>query len=57
MVLEIGKALSFVICILSLYSVLMRGFLEPGTTWQQRLVVGFSRLALAACVSIACGLL
>jgi hypothetical protein len=57
MLLELGKAVSFVFCILSLYAVLMSGFFEPNTTWQQRLVLGLIRLAVAAGVSFASGFL
>ncbi|RXH58515.1 hypothetical protein [Granulicella sibirica] len=56
MLLELGKAGSFVVCILSLYSVLMSGFFEPNTTWEQRLMLGLSRLFVAGCVSFASGL-
>lgn len=57
MLLELGKAVSFVCCILSLYSVLVSAFFELAATWQQRLDLGLSRLALAACVSFASGIL
>ena len=57
MLLELGKLVSFVFCIVSLYSVLMSGFFELNTTWEQRLALGLSRLALSACVSFASGLL
>ena len=57
MLLELGKVVSFVFCIVSLYSVLMSGFFELNTTWRERLVLGLSRLALAACISFASGLL
>ncbi|QHN03999.1 hypothetical protein FTO74_11910 [Granulicella sp. WH15] len=56
MLLELGKVVSFVLCILSLYSALMSGFFEPNTTWQQRVTLGLSRLALSAYVSFASGL-
>lgn len=55
MLLELGKALSFICCILSLYSVLMSSFFELAATWQQRLSLGLTRLALSACVSFASG--
>ena len=56
MLFELGKAGSFVLCIVSLYSVLMSGFFEPNTTWEQRLMLGLSRLFVAGCVSFASGL-
>ena len=57
MLLDLGKALSFLLTILSLYSVLIAAFFDPNTSWQQRLVSGLTRLALAAVVSLASGLL
>ena len=57
MLLELGKAASFALCILSLYSLLISVFFEPNTSWQQRLATGLARLAVAACVSLASGLI
>ena len=57
MLLDLGKAVSFGLCILSLYSVLMNAFFEPNTTWEHRLALGVSRLVLAGCVCLASGLL
>jgi hypothetical protein len=57
MLLELGKAVSFAACILSLYAVLMGGFFEPQTTWQQRLLLGLTRLAVSASISFAAGVL
>ncbi len=45
------------LCILSLYSVLMAAFFEPAASWHQRLEEGLWRLAIAGCVSLASGLL
>ena len=57
MLLELGKATSFILCIFSLYSVLISAFLEPNTSWQQRMIAGLFRLAIAAGISLASGLL
>ncbi len=57
MLLELGKAASFFLCILSLYPVLLGFFFEPDTPWQQRTLLGLARLAVAACLSLASGLL
>jgi len=55
--LELGKALSFVMSILSLYALLVSAFFVPGSRWEERLVGSLSRIALAACVCFASGLL
>ena len=57
MLLELGKMVSFVLCILSLYSVLLSAFFVPNTSWHERLMLGLVRLAVAGCVSFASGLL
>ena len=55
MLFELGKAVSFLLCILSLYSVVMSGFFEPNTTWQQRLLLGLSRVVLSGAICFASG--
>jgi hypothetical protein len=55
--LELAKAISFLLTVLSLLSVLLTGFFEPNATWQDRMVHGLVRLAIAACVSLGSGLL
>jgi hypothetical protein len=57
MLLELGRTLSFVLSILSLYPVLMSAFFEPGSRWQERLTVILLNIVLAACMCFASGLL
>ncbi len=57
MLLEIGKALSFLLSILSLYPVVGGAFFVPGAHWQERLSLLLTRIALAGCVCFASGLL
>ncbi|SNT42141.1 hypothetical protein SAMN05421770_11328 [Granulicella rosea] len=57
MLIELSKALSFALCLVSLHAVLASAFFEPDTTWPQRLTAGLFRLAIAACVCCASGLL
>src|SRR5215472_17171988 len=47
--LELAKAVSFLICILSLYWAGFSAFFVPGTQWEERMwVAGFKLLAAAA---------
>ena len=57
MLLEVGKALSFFMSILSLYALLVSAFFVPGSRWEERLVGSLLRIGLAACVCFASGLL
>lgn len=57
MLLELGKAGSFALCLLSLYGVLMSAFFEPNTTWEHRLWAGAIRMGIAAGVSLVSGML
>jgi hypothetical protein len=57
MLLEIGKAVSFLASILSLYALMGAAFFAPGTRWQDRLVASLTRIALAACICFASGIL
>jgi hypothetical protein len=54
---EAGKALSFMLSILSLYPIIVSAFFVPGTHWEERLSMALLRIALAACVCFASGLL
>jgi cation transport ATPase len=56
MLLEAGKALSFMLSILSLYPVIVGAFFVPGTHWEERLSMALAKIALAACVCFASGL-
>ena len=53
MILEFAKAVSFFLCIVSLYHAAIHAFFVPGTHWRERLVYALVRLAFAACL---CGL-
>ena len=57
MLLEIGRALSFLLGILSLLPVLRSAFFVPGSHWQERLTMSLLYIALAACICFASGLL
>jgi drug/metabolite transporter (DMT)-like permease len=57
MLLELGKAISLCASILSLYAASFSAFFVPGTRWEERLFLSFSRIAIAACVCFASGLL
>jgi len=56
-ILDLAKALSFFLSILSLYWMTISAFFVPGSRWQDRLVLALLRLALAACVCFSSGLL
>ena len=55
-VLDIGKLLSFILSILSLYAVLESAFFIPGSDWLERLNLSLLRIAIAACVCFASGI-
>ncbi len=57
MLLELAKALSFVLSVLSLFPVLLSAFFVPGSHWQERLTMSLLRIVLAVCVCFASGLL
>lgn len=57
MFLELGKALSFFLSILSLYPVALSAFFVPGSRWQERLTMSLLKIAFAGCVCFASGLL
>ncbi len=57
MLLELGKAISLMASILALYSAGFSAFFVPGTRWDERLLLYFSHIAIAACVCFASGLL
>lgn len=57
LLLELARPLSFFLSILSLYTVMMSAFFVPGTRWEDRLEMALLRIALAACVCFASGLL
>ena len=57
MLLEMGKALSFFMSILSLYALLTSAFLVPGSHWDERLEGALIKIVLAACICFASGFL
>jgi hypothetical protein len=57
MLLDLGKAISLTLSILSLYPVMLSAFFVPGTRWQDRLAMSLLKIALAACVCFASGFL
>jgi hypothetical protein len=57
MLLEVGKALSFFLSILSLYAVMISAFFVPGSRWEERLMDSLLRIGLAGCVCFASGLI
>lgn len=56
MFLEIGKALSFILSLLSLYPIVLSAFFVPGTRWDERLSLSLVRIAMAGCICFASGL-
>lgn len=50
MFLDLAKALTFFLGILSLYHAAIHAFFVPGAHWEERLGYAVVRLALAACV-------
>ncbi|MGA7342815.1 MAG: hypothetical protein WBE72_16865 [Terracidiphilus sp.] len=57
MFLDIAKALSFFLSMLSLYPVVLSAFFVPGSRWQDRLIVALARVGLSGCVCLLSGLL
>ena len=56
MLLEIGKALSFILSLLSLYPIVLSAFFVPGTHWEERLSLSLVKVAMAGCICFASGL-
>lgn len=57
MILDIGKAFTFLLSIVSLYYVVLSAFFVPGTHWEDRLEFALAKIGMAACVCFASGLL
>lgn len=57
LILELGKVLSFFLCILALLEAVNSAFFIPGAPWQNRLAASALRIAVAGCVSFASGIL
>ena len=57
MILDIAKALSFFLSLLSLYPVVGSAFFIPGSRWEDRLVLTLARVGLAGCICLLSGIL
>ncbi|HUB30508.1 MAG TPA: hypothetical protein VL967_12465 [Terracidiphilus sp.] len=57
MLLDLSRALSFLLCILSLCWAVMSAFFVPGSGFEDRLTLAFFRLGIAACACFVSGLL
>lgn len=56
MLLDLGRAISFFLTIISLLALFNTAFFVTGTSWEQRLLASITRVVLAACISLASGL-
>ena len=57
MLLELGKAISFLASLLSRFPLLFSAFFVPGTHWEDRLLLSMDKAAIAAACCFASGLL
>jgi hypothetical protein len=57
MLLDLGRVISFFLSIFSLLFLVNTAFFVTATTWEQRLLASITRVVLAACVSLASGML
>jgi len=57
MLLDLGRVISLILSYISLCALLDSAFFTPATRWEERLIASFSRVALAACVCFASGML
>jgi hypothetical protein len=57
MLLELSRAITFFLSMLSLYPVLVSAFFVPGKRWEERLLLTLLYLVLAGCVCLISGLL
>jgi hypothetical protein len=57
MLLDLGKAISFALSILSLYALMDSAFFTLATRWEERLAASIARIGLAICVCFASGIL
>lgn len=57
MLLDLVRAFSFFLSMLSLYPVLTSAFFVPGSQWQDRLSLALVHVSFAACICVASGLL
>lgn len=54
--LELAKAVSFLVCILSLYWAAMSAFFVPGAQWEERLWIAAFKLMAAAAICFYSGM-
>lgn len=54
--LELAKALSFLVCILSLYWAAISAFFVPGSQWEERLWLAVFKLLAAAAICFYSGM-
>jgi len=57
MLLDLARAVSFLLSIVTLSWAALGAFFVPGSHWQDRLTLASLRLAVAACMSLFSGLL
>jgi hypothetical protein len=57
MLLDLGKSLTFIASLLSLFPLLFSAFFVPGTHWQDRILFSLDKAAVSACLCFASGLL
>lgn len=57
MLLDLSRAFSLMLSLLSLYALLDSAFFIPATRWEERLILSLLRVGFAACVCLASGLL
>ena len=57
MLLELVRAISFLLGLLSLYPAIWSAFFVPGARWEDRLEMALLRVVFAACICFASGLL
>jgi hypothetical protein len=57
MLLDLARALSFFLGIVSLYAAAISAFFVPGSHWQERLVIALLKLGFAGCICFFSGLL
>jgi hypothetical protein len=57
MILDLAKALSFFLSMLSLYPVVGGAFFIPGSRWEDRMVLALARTGLAGCMCLLSGIL
>jgi len=57
MLLDLGRAITFALSLLSLYALLDSAFFLPATRWEERLMASFARIGFAACLCLTSGIL